>query len=73
MPVGEQPLAQASPVLRGRAAEFAVRPGNLMQAEDMADAEPDPESNNEMTIVFRSVEGFEPPAVELAEAGGPAE
>jgi ATP-dependent Clp protease ATP-binding subunit ClpC len=34
------------------------------------DAEPDPESDKgENAIVFRSVEGFEPPPVELAEAG----
>jgi ATP-dependent Clp protease ATP-binding subunit ClpC len=34
------------------------------------DAEPDPESDKgENTIVFRAVEGFEPPPVELAEAG----
>ena len=34
------------------------------------DAEPDPESEKgEKLIVFRSVEGFEPPPVELAEAG----
>jgi ATP-dependent Clp protease ATP-binding subunit ClpC len=34
------------------------------------DAEPDPDSDKgENAIVFRSVEGFEPPPVELAEAG----
>ncbi|HEV3226241.1 MAG TPA: ATP-dependent Clp protease ATP-binding subunit [Acidimicrobiales bacterium] len=39
----------------------------------IVDADLDPESEKgEKTIVFRSVEGFEPPAVELAEAG-PAE
>ncbi len=34
----------------------------------MVDAEPDPESG-ERVITFRSVEGFQPPAVEMAEAG----
>ncbi|MEJ5254585.1 MAG: ATP-dependent Clp protease ATP-binding subunit [Acidimicrobiales bacterium] len=34
----------------------------------IVDAEPDPETG-EQVITFRSVEGFEPPAVELAEAG----
>ena len=36
----------------------------------VVDAEDDPESTKgERKIVFRSVEGFEPPSVELAEAG----
>jgi ATP-dependent Clp protease ATP-binding subunit ClpC len=36
----------------------------------IVDAEPDPESEkNEKVIVFRSIEGFQPPPVELAEAG----
>ena len=36
----------------------------------IVDAEADPESpKGEDMIVFRSVEGFEPPTVELAEAG----
>jgi ATP-dependent Clp protease ATP-binding subunit ClpC len=41
----------------------------------IVDAEPDPENAaGDKLIVFRSVEGFEPPPpVELAEAGGPAE
>ncbi len=34
----------------------------------VVDAEPDPETG-ERVITFRSVEGFEPPAVEMAEAG----
>jgi ATP-dependent Clp protease ATP-binding subunit ClpC len=34
----------------------------------MVDAEPDPETG-ERVITFRSVEGFQPPAVEMAEAG----
>jgi ATP-dependent Clp protease ATP-binding subunit ClpC len=32
------------------------------------DAEPDPETGETITV-FRSVEGFEPPPVELAETG----
>src|SRR5690349_5320156 len=41
----------------------------------IVDAEPDPENpDGDKVIAFRSVEGFEPPpAVELAEAGPPAE
>ncbi|MBI2710064.1 MAG: ATP-dependent Clp protease ATP-binding subunit, partial [Actinobacteria bacterium] len=42
----------------------------------IVDAEPDPESpNGQPAIVFRSVEGFEPPSMELAETGpgGPPE
>ena len=36
----------------------------------VVDAEPDPEATNgEKMIVFRSIEGFQPPPVELAEAG----
>jgi ATP-dependent Clp protease ATP-binding subunit ClpC len=38
----------------------------------MVDAEPDPETG-ERVITFRSVEGFQPPAVEMAEAGPPTE
>jgi ATP-dependent Clp protease ATP-binding subunit ClpC len=38
----------------------------------IVDAEPDPEDDGKPAIVFRTVEGFEPPPVELAEAG-PAE
>jgi ATP-dependent Clp protease ATP-binding subunit ClpC len=38
----------------------------------IVDAEPDPEADGEMTITFKAIEGFEPPPVELAEAG-PAE
>ena len=34
----------------------------------VVDAEPDPETG-ERVIVFRAVEGFEPPSMELAEAG----
>ena len=34
----------------------------------MVDAEPDPETG-ERVITFRSVEGFQPPAVEMVEAG----
>ncbi|MFN0093065.1 MAG: ATP-dependent Clp protease ATP-binding subunit [Acidimicrobiales bacterium] len=38
------------------------------------DAEPDPESaRGELHITFRSEEGFQPPQVEMAAAGGPAE
>ncbi|MGH9187503.1 MAG: NDP-hexose 4-ketoreductase, partial [Acidimicrobiales bacterium] len=37
----------------------------------IVDVEPDPESTkDEQRVVFRAVEGFEPPPVELAEAGG---
>ena len=43
----------------------AFQPGEII----IVDAEPDPETN-EQVMTFRSVEGFEPPAaVELAEAG----
>jgi ATP-dependent Clp protease ATP-binding subunit ClpC len=36
----------------------------------IVDAEPDPESDKgEKAIVFRSIEGFEPPEPELAETG----
>ena len=35
----------------------------------IVDVEPDPENNGKPHIVFRSVEGFEPPPLELAEAG----
>jgi ATP-dependent Clp protease ATP-binding subunit ClpC len=38
----------------------------------VVDAEPDAESGEE-EIVFRSVEGFQPPPMELAEAGPPAD
>jgi hypothetical protein len=40
----------------------------------VVDAEDDPETD-EKNIVFRTVEGFSPPPMELAEAGGspPAE
>ncbi|MBU3700809.1 MAG: ATP-dependent Clp protease ATP-binding subunit [Acidimicrobiia bacterium] len=36
----------------------------------VVDAEPDPETGDRV-IVFRAVEGFEPPPMELAEAGAP--
>jgi ATP-dependent Clp protease ATP-binding subunit ClpC len=39
----------------------------------IVDAEDDPESNGKQHITFRSVEGFEPPPLELAEAGPPAD
>jgi ATP-dependent Clp protease ATP-binding subunit ClpC len=40
----------------------------------IVDAEDDPESTNgKQHITFRSVEGFEPPPLELAEAGPPAD
>ena len=35
----------------------------------VVDAEPDPDKPNEKRIVFRAVEGFNPPPMELAEAG----
>jgi hypothetical protein len=35
----------------------------------VVDAEPDPETG-ETVIAFRSIEGFEPPSMELAETGG---
>jgi len=38
----------------------------------IVDTEPDPDDDGKPAIVFRAVEGFEPPPVELAEAG-PAE
>jgi ATP-dependent Clp protease ATP-binding subunit ClpC len=34
----------------------------------IVDVEPDPEQNNELKVVFRAIEGFEPPVPELAEA-----
>ena len=34
----------------------------------VVDAEPDPETGDRI-IVFRAIEGFEPPSMELAEAG----
>jgi ATP-dependent Clp protease ATP-binding subunit ClpC len=43
-----------------------VRAGEIV----VVDAEDDPETG-EKVIVFRSVEGFTPPPMELAEAGGP--
>jgi hypothetical protein len=42
-----------------------VRAGEIV----VVDTEDDPESG-EKVIVFRSVEGFTPPPMELAEAGG---
>ncbi len=40
----------------------------------VVDAEPDPESTTgELVMTFHAIEGFEPPAVEMAEAGGPTE
>ncbi len=35
----------------------------------IVDVEPDPENDGQPDIVFRAVEGFEPPPVEMAEAG----
>ncbi len=46
----------------------AYRAGEII----IVDVEPDPENDGKPDIVFRAVEGFEPPTVELAEAG-PAE
>ena len=58
----EDPLSERLLYKEFRAGEIVI-----------VDAEPDPESpKGEHMIVFRSVEGFEPPPVELAEAG-PAE
>jgi ATP-dependent Clp protease ATP-binding subunit ClpC len=55
----EDPLSERLLYKEFRAGEIVI-----------VDAEPDPESDKgENTIVFRSVEGFEPPPVELAEAG----
>ncbi|MEM9203451.1 MAG: AAA family ATPase, partial [Actinomycetota bacterium] len=34
----------------------------------IVDVEPDPEQNNELHIVFRAIEGFEPPTPELEDA-----
>jgi ATP-dependent Clp protease ATP-binding subunit ClpC len=34
----------------------------------IVDVEPDPEDDNELKVVFRAIEGFEPPEPELAEA-----
>ena len=34
----------------------------------IVDVEPDPEQDNEQQIVFRAIEGFEPPAPELEDA-----
>jgi hypothetical protein len=36
----------------------------------VVDAEPDPETGDRI-IVFHATEGFEPPPMELAEAGAP--
>jgi ATP-dependent Clp protease ATP-binding subunit ClpC len=60
----EDPLSERLLYKEFRAGEIVI-----------VDAEPDPESDkDEKVIVFRSIEGFEPPPpVELAEAGGPAE
>jgi ATP-dependent Clp protease ATP-binding subunit ClpC len=46
----------------------AYRAGEIV----IVDVEPDAENDGKPEIVFRAVEGFEPPTVELAEAG-PAE
>jgi hypothetical protein len=55
----EDPLSEQLLYKKFRAGEIVI-----------VDAEPDPESpKGEDMIVFRSVEGFEPPTVELAEAG----
>ncbi|MCU1453167.1 MAG: clpC [Acidimicrobiales bacterium] len=54
----EDPLSERLLYKQFRAGEMII-----------VDAEPDPEAGGEPVIVFRSVEGFEPPAVELAEAG----
>ncbi len=55
----EDPLSERLLYKEFRAGEIVI-----------VDAEPDPESDKgEKVIVFRSVEGFEPPPVELAEAG----
>jgi ATP-dependent Clp protease ATP-binding subunit ClpC len=58
----EDPLSERLLYKEFRAGEIVI-----------VDAEPDPESDKgDKMIVFRSIEGFQPPAVELAEAG-PAE
>jgi ATP-dependent Clp protease ATP-binding subunit ClpC len=58
----EDPLSERLLYKQFRAGEIVI-----------VDSEPDPESTKgENKLVFRSVEGFEPPPVELAEAG-PAE
>jgi ATP-dependent Clp protease ATP-binding subunit ClpC len=58
----EDPLSERLLYKEFRAGEIVI-----------VDAEPDPESTkDEKIIVFRSIEGFQPPPVELAEAG-PAE
>jgi ATP-dependent Clp protease ATP-binding subunit ClpC len=55
----EDPLSERLLYKEFRAGEIVI-----------VDSEPDPESDKgENAIVFRSVEGFEPPPVELAEAG----
>ncbi len=55
----EDPLSERLLYKEFRAGEIVI-----------VDAEPDPESDKgENAIVFRSVEGFEPPSIELAEAG----
>jgi ATP-dependent Clp protease ATP-binding subunit ClpC len=57
----EDPLSERLLYKQFRAGEIVI-----------VDAEPDPETGT-TEIVFRSIEGFEPPpAVELAETGGPA-
>ena len=58
----EDPLSEQLLYKKFRAGEIVI-----------VDAEDDPESTkDEQMIVFRSVEGFEPPPMELAETG-PAE
>ena len=56
----EDPLSERLLYKEFRAGEIVI-----------VDAEDDPDSTTgEKRIVFRSIEGFEPPAVELAETGG---
>jgi hypothetical protein len=54
----EDPLSESILNKHFRAGEIIV-----------VDTEPDPDKPNEKRIVFRAVEGFNPPPMELAEAG----
>ncbi|WCO67764.1 ATP-dependent Clp protease ATP-binding subunit [Iamia majanohamensis] len=54
----EDPLSEKLLYKEHRAGEIVI-----------VDVEPDPENDDKPEIVFRAVEGFEPPPVELAEAG----
>ena len=49
---------------------FAIRGGGEFRAGEtiIVDAEPNPDNPLEMQIAFRTLEGFEPPAMELAGA-----